>query len=224
MNEEKKAWELYDVYPKPLKRLLREMAEHSFRGCFISLSLCLSLVHHHFKFRNHSSLSSPPALSQSATTNKQPYSSTATLTNRLLDFKSLAQLKRGSVTHTHTHTHTERVMSIEEFSRMVVVVVVDQEDDIVVLVYSMILVVALLLTLLLVEYVCFAFVEVQALYAFHASVVSYVTPLLQQPPRTFSLLSVCLRRALRRSSSPSSSSSSSSLAAAYPSPPSSSSP
>ncbi len=89
----------------------------------------------------------------------------------------------------------------------------------------MILVVALLLTLLLVEYVCFAFVEVQALYAFHASVVSYVTPLLQQPPRTFSLLSVCLRRALRRSSSPSSSSSSSSsLAAASPSPPSSSSP
>jgi hypothetical protein len=141
----------------------------------------------------------------------------------LLAFESLAQLKRGSLSLSLTHTHTERVLSIEEFSRMVVVVVVDEEDDTVVLLYSMILVVALLLTLLLVEYVCFAFVEVQALYAFHASVVSYVTPLLQQPPRTFSLLSVCLRRVLRRSSSPSPSSSSS-AAAASPSPPSSSSP
>jgi hypothetical protein len=79
MNKEKKAWELYDVYPKPLKRLLMEMVEHSFRGCFI----CLSVVHHHFKFRNHSSLSSCTfAISNNKTNShilQQPLSQTAYL-------------------------------------------------------------------------------------------------------------------------------------------------
>ncbi len=105
MNKEKTAWELYDVYTLSLSngRWGRWWSIVFVAASSVCLSLSLSLLHHHFKFRNHSSLSSPPAPSQSATTNKQPYSSTAALTNRLLAFESLAQLKRGSVTHTRTH-------------------------------------------------------------------------------------------------------------------------
>ncbi len=198
--------------------------EHSFRGCFICLSVCLSLSPPPPFQIPQSLLSLLSSCTFAISNNKQTAIFFNSRSHKPLTCFRIPRAveKRKCHTHTHARTHarTERVMSIEEFSRMVVVVV-EEEDDTVVLVYFMILVVALLLTLLLVEYVCFAFVEVQALYAFHAFVVSYVTPLLQQPPRTFSLLSVCLRRALRRSSSPSSSSS---AAAASPSPPSSSSP